>query len=93
MMIPDIPITDLLPPYPLHWTTILHYLLLLGTADEVLAPADAFALYRGARTLLHPGADHGFAVLARHLPAALAHGGHALPPEWRPRSHKEPDDS
>ena len=68
------------------------YLLLLGTADEVLIPADAFAFYRGARTLLHPGADHGFAVLARHLPALLAHGGHALPPEWRPRSHKEPDD-
>jgi len=78
---------------PRRVTAPERYLLLLGTADEVLAPADAFALYRGARTLLHPGADHGFAVLARHLPAALAHGGHALPPEWRPRSHKEPDDS
>jgi uncharacterized protein len=68
------------------------YLLLLGSADEVLDPADAFALYRGARTLLYPGADHGFAVLAEQLPALLAHGGHGLPPGWRARQHKEPDD-
>ncbi|MBB3331228.1 hypothetical protein BDK63_002110 [Halomonas campaniensis] len=54
------------------------YLLLLGTADEVLDPGDAFALYRGARTILHPRADHAFDVLADHLPAILAHGGHAL---------------
>ncbi|MDN3520281.1 YqiA/YcfP family alpha/beta fold hydrolase [Halomonas ramblicola] len=54
------------------------YLLLLGSADEVLDPADAFVLYRGARTLLHPGADHAFMVLARHLAAVLAHAGHRL---------------
>jgi predicted esterase YcpF (UPF0227 family) len=59
------------------------YLLLLGTVDETLAPGEAFALYRGARTLLHPGGDHGFAVLGEHLPAILAHGGHALDPDWR----------
>lgn len=60
-----------------------HYLLLLGTADETLVPEDAFAFYRGARTLLHPGGDHGFAVLGEHLPAILAHGGHGLGPDWR----------
>ncbi|MDR9440191.1 MAG: YqiA/YcfP family alpha/beta fold hydrolase [Halomonas sp.] len=58
------------------------YLLLLGTADETLDPAEAFALYRGARTLLHPQGDHGFAALADHLPAILAHGGHRLAPGW-----------
>jgi len=77
---------------PERVTALARYLLLLGCDDEVLDPADAFALYRGARTLLHPGADHGFAVLARHLPALLAHGGHALPPAWQARPNKEPDD-
>ncbi|WP_404298309.1 YqiA/YcfP family alpha/beta fold hydrolase [Halomonas sp.] len=72
---------------PAKVTAPERYLVLLGTADEVLDPADAFALYRGARTLLHPGADHGFAALAGHLSALLAHGGHALPPAWRPRPH------
>lgn len=76
---------------PTRVTAPERYLLLLGTADEVLDPADAFALYRGARTLLHPGADHGFAALAGHLSALLAHGGHALPSAWRPRPHKESD--
>lgn len=54
------------------------YLLLLGTADETLDCRDAFALYRGARTVLHPGGDHGFSVLADYLPAIFAQGGHAL---------------
>ncbi|QTF91767.1 YqiA/YcfP family alpha/beta fold hydrolase [Halomonas sp. BM-2019] len=68
------------------------YLLLLGSRDEVLDPAEAFALYRGARTILHPGGDHGFSALGDYLPAILAHGGHRLPPGWRARQHKEPDD-
>ncbi len=76
---------------PQRITAPARYLLLLGSADEVLDPAQAFAFYRGARTLLHPGGDHGFAVLARHLPALLAHGGHALSPTWQPRPHKESD--
>lgn len=54
------------------------YLLLLGSADETLDPADAFAFYRGARTILHPGGDHGFTALADYLPAIFAHGGHRL---------------
>ncbi len=56
------------------------YLLILGTADETLAPQEAFAFYRGARTILHPGGDHGFSQLRHYLPAILAHGGHALMP-------------
>lgn len=67
--------------------TAERYLLLLGTADEVLDPVHAFTLYRGARTLLHPGADHAFTVLSRHLPAVLAHGGHALPAAWQACQH------
>lgn len=55
------------------------YLLLLGSADATLDPADAFALYQGARTVIHPGGDHVFTVLADYLPAILAHGGHSLP--------------
>lgn len=54
------------------------YLLLLGTADETLNPADAFALYRGARTILHPRGDHVFSMLEAYLPAILAHGGYRL---------------
>lgn len=56
------------------------YLLLLGTADETLDPAEAFTAYRGARTVLHPGGDHGFSALADYLPAILAHGGWRLAP-------------
>ncbi|WP_052052398.1 YqiA/YcfP family alpha/beta fold hydrolase [Halomonas salina] len=58
--------------------TPARYLLLLGTADETLDAADAFALYRGARTILEPGGDHGFSTLADYLPAIFAQGGHAL---------------
>ncbi|XKE44587.1 alpha/beta fold hydrolase [Halomonas organivorans] len=54
------------------------YLLLLGTDDETLDCRDAFAFYQGARTLLHPGGDHGFSALAEYLPAIFAQGGHAL---------------
>ncbi|MBB3142549.1 YqiA/YcfP family alpha/beta fold hydrolase [Halomonas organivorans] len=60
--------------------TAERYLLLLGTADETLDCRDAFAFYQGARTILHPGGDHGFSSLADYLPAILAQGGHALAP-------------
>ncbi|MCD6009763.1 YqiA/YcfP family alpha/beta fold hydrolase [Halomonas sp. IOP_31] len=53
------------------------YLLLLGSADETLDCREAFAAYRGCRTLIEPGGDHGFSRLADYLPAVLAHGGHA----------------
>lgn len=54
------------------------YRLLLCSADERLDSQDAFALYRGASTILHPGGDHNFSMLHRYLPAVLAWGGHAL---------------
>ncbi|MDW5378224.1 YqiA/YcfP family alpha/beta fold hydrolase [Halomonas sp. HP20-15] len=54
------------------------YLLLLGTADETLDCREAFDAYRGCRTLIEAGGDHGFSRLAAYLPAVLAHGGHAL---------------
>ena len=57
------------------------YLLLLGTADETLDPADAYALYRGARTVVHPAGDHVFSMLESYLPAIFAHGGLQLAPE------------
>lgn len=56
----------------------LRYRLLLGTADERLDCREAFALYRGASTVLHPGGDHNFSALHRYLPAVLAWGGHRL---------------
>ena len=56
------------------------YLLLLVTEDETLDSADAFAAYRGAKAILHPGGEHGFNALADYLPAVFAHGGHALAP-------------
>ena len=68
------------------------YLLLLGTADATLAPQDAWQLYRGARTILHPGGDHGFSALADYLPAIMAHGGHALSAERATALRKEPND-
>ncbi|HSH48198.1 MAG TPA: YqiA/YcfP family alpha/beta fold hydrolase [Halomonas sp.] len=54
------------------------YRLLLCTADERLDSREAFALYRGASTVLHPGGDHNFSALHRYLPAILAWGGHRL---------------
>jgi predicted esterase YcpF (UPF0227 family) len=54
------------------------YRLLLGTADERLDCREAFTLYRGASTILHPGGDHNFSALHRYLPAILAWGGHRL---------------
>ncbi len=67
-----------------HGVSPERYLLLLGSADETLDPGDAFELYRGARTVIHPGGDHVFTALAEYLPAILAHGGVGLsrrPPE------------
>jgi len=60
--------------------TPAHYLLLLGTADETLDCRDAFEVYAGCSTILHPGGDHGFSALADYLPAVLAHGGRRLAP-------------
>lgn len=54
------------------------YLLLVVTRDETLDSARTVAAYRGARTLIHPGGEHGFAALASYLPAMFAHAGYRL---------------
>lgn len=54
------------------------YLLLVVTRDETLDSARTVAAYRGARMLIHPGGEHGFAALADYLPAILAHAGYRL---------------
>ncbi|MCW4149480.1 esterase [Halomonas sp. 18H] len=82
-------LADMTPAGVAPW----RYLLLLGTADETLAPQDARQLYRGARTILHPGGDHGFSALADYLPAIMAHGGHALSAARAKVLRKELNDS
>lgn len=37
---PNIPISMLTPPFPLHWTSILHYILLLGTLAVLVTSGD-----------------------------------------------------
>ncbi|ALM51734.1 YqiA/YcfP family alpha/beta fold hydrolase [Halomonas huangheensis] len=54
------------------------YLLLVVTQDETLDSAQTVAAYRGARMLIHPGGEHGFAALADYLPAMFAHAGYQL---------------
>ncbi|MBN1120230.1 MAG: hypothetical protein JXJ17_04075 [Anaerolineae bacterium] len=41
---PDIPVSDLIPQYTWHWTTILHYLLLLGTIALLTTASDQASL-------------------------------------------------
>ncbi len=37
---PEVQFSNLVPPYPLHWTTILHYLALLGVVAILTASGD-----------------------------------------------------
>lgn len=57
---PNIPIAEFIPPYPTHWTTIVHYLMLIGTIVMLTVAADEsslwFTLILGAFALL-VGAD------------------------------------
>lgn len=47
------------------------YLLLVQTGDEVLDYRDAVQYYAGARHIVEPGGDHGFAGFERHFPAIV----------------------
>ncbi|HLV44392.1 MAG TPA: hypothetical protein VKY39_05515, partial [Aggregatilineales bacterium] len=57
---PNLPLSQIIPPYPTHWTTILHYGLLLGTIVMLTTAGDrsslAYTLILGALAVL-VGAD------------------------------------
>jgi hypothetical protein len=53
------------------------YLLILGTADELLDYRDAVRKYAGAQTVLIEGGDHGLAQFAEHVDEVLAFAGMA----------------
>lgn len=50
------------------------YYLMVTTGDEVLDYRIAVAKYAGARQLVVPGSDHGFAEFERYLDSVLAFG-------------------
>lgn len=41
---PNLPLSELIPPYPEHWTTIIHYGLLLGTIVMLTIAGDQASL-------------------------------------------------
>ncbi len=41
---PTVDFRMLIPPYPLHWTTIVHYLLLVGTVALLMMAGDKASL-------------------------------------------------
>jgi hypothetical protein len=53
------------------------YLLILGTADELLDYRDAVRKYAGAQTVLIEGGDHGLAQFAEHVDEVLGFAGMA----------------
>ena len=48
------------------------YLLIVGTADEVLDYRAAIARYRGCREIIVKGGDHGLRCFSQHIDAVLA---------------------
>lgn len=50
------------------------YLLLVTTGDEVLDYREAVEKYRGARQVIVPGSDHGFAEFSEYLDRVLEFG-------------------
>lgn len=50
------------------------YLLVVASADEVLDSQVAIERFRAARTIVHPGGDHGFADFTRYLDAVIDFG-------------------
>lgn len=55
-------------------TRIERYFLMVTTGDEVLDYREAVAKYAGARQLVVPGSDHGFAEFERYLDQVIAFG-------------------
>jgi hypothetical protein len=56
-------------------TRLERYYLMVTTGDEVLDYREAVARYAGARQLVVPGSDHGFADFERYLDGVLAFAG------------------
>jgi len=56
-------------------TRMERYYLMVTTGDEVLDYRAAVARYSGARQLVVPGSDHGFAEFERHLDSVLEFAG------------------
>jgi predicted esterase YcpF (UPF0227 family) len=56
-------------------TRMERYYLMVTTGDEVLDYRDAVARYAGARQLIVPGSDHGFAEFERYLESVLEFAG------------------
>ena len=50
------------------------YLLVVAMGDEVLDSRVALARFEGARSIVHPGGDHGFADFTRYLDAVIDFG-------------------
>ncbi len=50
------------------------YLLIVASDDEVLDSRVAIERFRAARTIVHPGGDHGFADFTRYLDAVIDFG-------------------
>lgn len=42
---PNFPLSDIIPPYPQHWTTILHYVLLLGAIAMLGMSGDKSSMF------------------------------------------------
>lgn len=81
---PNLPLSQIIPPYPTHWTTILHYSLLLGTIVMLTTAGDrsslAYTLILGALAVL-VGADMylNLAVLDRFVVFLLRVAIFAIP--------------
>jgi predicted esterase YcpF (UPF0227 family) len=56
-------------------TKLERYYLMVTTGDEVLDYRDAVARYAGARQLIVPGSDHGFAEFEGYLGSVLEFAG------------------
>jgi predicted esterase YcpF (UPF0227 family) len=56
-------------------TRLSRYYLMVTTGDEVLDYREAVAKYAGAKQLVVPGSDHGFAEFEQYLDSVLEFAG------------------
>lgn len=72
-------LTQLAAYYVEKPTRLERYYLMVTTGDEVLDYRIAVTRYAGARQLVVPGSDHGFAEFERYLNSVLAFGDQRAP--------------